>query len=128
MKADFEEYLRRQTVRTVPAKWRREILRAARAQPSDPSWWREWLWPCPQAWAGLAAAWGVIFALTVTASDEPAAGGQAATSARQAFAVLQQEAVIIAQLSVSGESRPTAPSQPAAPQPRSSRRAKQSIG
>jgi hypothetical protein len=128
MNFDFEEYLRRQSIRPVPAQWRGEILRAARAQPVASPWWREWLWPSPRAWAGLAAAWGVILLLTVTAPDERAAGGRGATSARQAFAMLQEETEIIAQLSVSEESRPAPPPQPAAPQPRSSRRLRQSVG
>ncbi len=76
MNFDFEEYLRRQSIRPVPAHWRGEILRAARAQPAAPPWWREWLWPSPRAWAGLAAAWGLILLLTVTAPNEPAAAGQ----------------------------------------------------
>ena len=33
------------------------------------SWWRELLWPCPKAWAGLAAAWVVILACQYTGSE-----------------------------------------------------------
>src|SRR5580658_5611090 len=99
MNFDFEERLRRQSVRPVPAQWRGEILRAARAQPAASSGWREWLWPCPQAWGGLAAAWGIIFLLTVTAPDDPAVAGPPGASTRQAFAMLQREVEIIAQLS-----------------------------
>jgi hypothetical protein len=128
MSFDFEECARRQSIRPVPAQWRGEILRAAGAQPAASPWWQEWLWPSPRAWAGLAAAWGVILLLTITAPDEGAASGRGATSARQAFAMLKEETAIIAQLSVSDESRPVPPPQPAAPQPRSSRRLKQSIG
>lgn len=128
MNFDFEECLRRQSIRPVPSHWRGEILRAARAQPPVPTWWREWLWPCPRAWAGLAAAWGIIFLLRVTAPDDPAAAGGAASASWQNFAILRQETEIIAQLSASEESRPAPPPRPAAPQPRSSRRLKQSVG
>ena len=67
MNSDFEESLRRQSIRPVPAQWRGEILRAARAQPAASPWWREWLWPHPQAWGALAAAWGIIILLHVAA-------------------------------------------------------------
>lgn len=69
---DFESQLQRQPLRDLPADWRTEILSAAQeaaaqaepAKPSAPaSWWRELLWPCPQAWAGLAAVWVVILGL-----------------------------------------------------------------
>jgi hypothetical protein len=49
-------------------------------------------------------------------------------SARQTFALLRQETEIIAQLTASEETRPVPPPQDAAPQPRSSRRVKQSVG
>ncbi|PYK58897.1 MAG: hypothetical protein DME21_14645, partial [Verrucomicrobia bacterium] len=73
---DFEKQLQRQPLRKIPAEWRGEILDAARRahepQPSQPaSWWRALLWPCPQAWAGLAAVWVLILALN-SVTREPA--------------------------------------------------------
>lgn len=79
---DFESQLQRQPLRDLPAEWRTEILSAAQeaaaqtetANPSAPtSWWRELLWPCPQAWAGLAAVWVVILGLNWM-NDWPANG------------------------------------------------------
>jgi hypothetical protein len=73
---DFEQQLRRQPLRGMPAGWREEILRAARTAddarsaataPTAVAWWREWLWPCPQAWAGLAALWMGVLGLNLTA-------------------------------------------------------------
>ncbi len=73
---DFESKLRQQPFQSLPAEWRNDILRAARAgrsaQPStiNPqlrSTWRDWLWPSPVAWAGLAAAWVAIIALNLAA-------------------------------------------------------------
>ena len=74
---DFEERLRRLSMRPIPRQWRGEILDAARRASSQPpilspqptAWWREWLWPCPQAWAGLAAAWVLILALNAAMRD-----------------------------------------------------------
>ena len=79
MKKDFEDYLRRQSIRPVPAHWREEILRAARPQPQPAvsSWWRQWLWPCPQAWAGLAAVWMVILGINVSMGTSPSEFAQA---------------------------------------------------
>jgi hypothetical protein len=78
---DFENQLQRQPLREVPGEWRAEILRSARAASHETSpptphvvaWWREWLWPSPQAWAGLAAVWMVIVGLNATAPTEPGA-------------------------------------------------------
>jgi hypothetical protein len=79
MKPDtFEKQLQHQPLRKLPAEWRAEILQSARASASANSsrltpraapWWREWLWPCPQAWAGLAAAWIIIVSLNATTSS-----------------------------------------------------------
>jgi hypothetical protein len=128
MNMDFEEYLRSQSIRPIPSEWREEILRAAQPKPAAAPWWREWLWPCPRAWAGLAAAWGIILLLNVTAPEDTAATGQVASVSRQDFAFLRQETEIIARLSDFEENRPAPAPRPAALKPRSSRRVKQFIG
>ena len=83
---DFEKRLQRQSLREIPSGWRADILRTANTPvaadarrlhllgQNDQShltsaataWWREWLWPSPKAWAGLAAVWLVILGLNVT--------------------------------------------------------------
>lgn len=76
---DFENQLQRQPLRAAPSEWRAEILQAARASvsprasrlaPNALPWWREWLWPSPQAWAGLTAVWLVILGLNATTSSQ----------------------------------------------------------
>jgi hypothetical protein len=70
---EFEKKLQRQPVRRIPAEWRADILRAARAEADPrarrarPSWlstlhsrFSTLLWPCPQGWGALAAVWLVI--------------------------------------------------------------------
>jgi hypothetical protein len=135
---DFEQQLQRQPVRAVPAEWRMEILqtadRAAAAATAgvsrpDPvrgltpaaavkSWWREFLWPCPQAWAGLAAAWVIILALNVNAlAAKPTADNDAlpATSSTMALAERRRDLS-----SLLDSLAPTAVVlQPALPRPRS---------
>ena len=70
---DFENQLRRTPIRPAPEAWRGEILRAAHAaapaKPEPQQWWRELLWPCPRAWAGLAAAWVVVLASQYDGSE-----------------------------------------------------------
>lgn len=74
---DFERELRRQELRKIPDEWRGQILGNAIAVTEAPGtdsreltfaatvgkWWRQLLWPCPQAWAGLAAVWIMIAVL-----------------------------------------------------------------
>ena len=73
MNPDFEKRLEEQPMREAPAGWRARILAQTRAQvePPPPVWWREWLWPCPRAWAGLGAAWLVIFGLNLMTGKYP---------------------------------------------------------
>lgn len=72
---EFERDLSRRQLRAVPAEWRTQIFRAASREQTrsigaqTPFSWRELLWPCPQAWAGLAALWVLILALNATPDD-----------------------------------------------------------
>jgi hypothetical protein len=78
---DFENQLRRQPRREVPADWRSEILaiaasatetlHATRNKPASLSTFlRSLLWPCPQAWAGLAAVWLVLLLVNYSPSGK----------------------------------------------------------
>jgi len=132
MKPDeFERRLERQPLREIPAGWREEILGAAHAaSPASPgfprathhgsraSWWRELLWPCPQAWAGLTAVWAVILFLNAV-SREPV---QVVTTPRRPpgrdvlRAWKERERMLAELASLPG---PAEPPKPFAPRPRS---------
>ena len=133
MNSDFEKRLGKLTIRPTAAEWRREILRAARIPSAPvtptaaPPWWREWLWPCPKAWLGLAAAWGVALLLPATEPSEPGEPSNGTPMTWQTFAQLQKEAESIAQ-SADVTEKPFIPPQPAMPQPQTSRRSKIDIG
>jgi hypothetical protein len=85
---DFESLLKRQPLRPVPPEWRTGILdRASAGVKPVPGFrplrrspllagLREWLWPHPVAWAGLAAGWVLVGALN------SAAGGPVLTALR----------------------------------------------
>lgn len=77
---EFERKLQQQPMRRIPPQWRSDILRAAHADiPSEPRreaqpWFeelRQWFWPCPQAWAGLAALWVLSAVLQLSTPARP---------------------------------------------------------
>jgi hypothetical protein len=133
MSSDFEKRLDKLTIRPTAAEWRDEIMRAARTPPGSvtsdvaPPWWREWLWPCPKAWLGLAAAWGIVLLLQTTEPSEPGEPNNAAPVTWQTFAQLQKEAESIAQ-SEDVKKKPSITPQSAMPQPATRRRSKVNIG
>ena len=136
---DFERRLQRESMRPIPREWRGEILDAARRacnsqlstlrskataedgstlNPQPTSWWREWLWPCPQAWAGLAAAWVLILALNA-ATREPVQVATARNTppAREVLMALKERRRLLAELA--GPPAQVEPQKPLAPRPRS---------
>ena len=126
---DFEKRLEHQRLRPIPGAWRGEILDAARRArdhqlstitPQPTSWWRELLWPCPQAWAGLAAVWVLILALnSVTREPARSARSPNAPRAPEVLMALREHRRLLAELIGS----PTAAEQPKPfePRPRSER-------
>ena len=86
-------------------------------------WWRELLWPSPQAWAGLAAMWVVMLGVTF-ATREPAPmteARQAPATSDQMRRLLQEQRQMLAELN--GLTEQLVIEQPggAVPQPRSQR-------
>jgi anti-sigma factor RsiW len=101
----------------------------ARPQPATRdarrvSRWRELLWPCPQAWAGLAAAWVVALAVNLaTSGDAPKAEARrTAPPSRETRQALKQQRQLFAELGGVPETRAADPSGASAPQPRSQQR------
>jgi hypothetical protein len=107
MNDEFEKKLRQQGLRPIPDEWRVEILRAARTatprrSPVDPpvSWLSKLLWPCPQAWAGLAAAWVAIIVLNFSNRDtsSPIAVSQAAPPPPELVKAAREQRLELARL------------------------------
>ena len=96
MNSDFEKRLQEQPMREAPGEWRARILSSA---PVAPAWWREWLWPCPQAWAGLGVAWPLILALNLAAGKGPAPSASATVAfSRQELADLRRQQAMLAEI------------------------------
>ena len=131
MKSDaFEEKLQRQPLRPIPPAWRTHILGEALATESaspstilDPrpsSWWRELLWPCPQAWAGLATVWLAVFIFQRTTA-EPAqlAARPAVASSPELLMALREQRLLLTELIGEFFPEPAEPPKPSVPRPRS---------
>ena len=124
MNDDFEQQLQRQPLRPAPASWRKEILgAAAAASPSHLAphtshlpWLRQLLWPCPEAWAAVAAVWVAIFALNMASSGEPSIS-VAATPAPspEVLQALNQQKQLFAELIRSTDLPPIEPPKPFLP-------------
>lgn len=88
------------------------------------AWWRELLWPCPQAWAGLAAIW--LLALIISAASSlPARPSEVAArvlppSPEVREAVAERRRLFAELIGVT--SRPAEADRPYVPRPRSERR------
>jgi hypothetical protein len=129
---NLEQRLRDLPVRSVPGAWREDILQAARqaAHPREESakaglapWWRVWLWPCPEAWAGLAAAWCVILLMHLASGErqpEPSRYAAGPLMSAPIWLALDEEHRLLAGLN-SPQSVPFRPP-PMVPRPRSDRR------
>lgn len=84
---EFEKQLAEQPLKSVPTEWRTQILKEARAQATRDvparaaqpwSWLRELFWPCPQAWAALAAVWMVMAVFQFMTPASSVSGGEVA--------------------------------------------------
>src|SRR3954471_23208930 len=87
---DFESQLSQQKIRGVPSHWKKQILATAaqaaaqsspEAQPGVAWSWRDLLWPCPQVWAGFAAAWLLVLFLNVAIKETSTASAMASQTA-----------------------------------------------
>jgi hypothetical protein len=113
MNSEFENQLQRQPLREIPLHWRGKILAAAQPQPSR---WREWFWPCPQAWATLAAVWIVIFGLNVSMAKDPGQVTQPTPPlSHAALLEFRQQQAMLMTLIVPAEVPEAEPPKPAVP-------------
>jgi len=88
----------------------------ARPPARETASWREWLWPCPRAWTGLAAAWLVILGLNLATGKSPAQTGDAiAPCSNEALLEIRQQQQMLAKLISPPAAVEAEPPQPAYP-------------
>jgi hypothetical protein len=130
MKPDkFEQRLQRQMLRQVPAGWRGEILASASdamannqaARATRPSFLSTILWPHPEAWAGLAAAWIVILAVNFSMRDQTPVVAEKSAPSPEVIVELKQQRRLLAELIGPRDTPVAGRSKSFVPQPRSER-------
>jgi hypothetical protein len=119
----FEQRLKRRSLKQVPAEWRDEILSAAikaeslrhSAKSGVPAAALQdasdagkftflqrlssWLWPHPVAWGGLAAVWVLIFTVHFSIRDDaPVLAEKVVPQSPEVIAQLQQQHRLLAEL------------------------------
>jgi len=135
--AKFEDRLRRQSLKPIPAEWREDILRhAARscevrsaAVVRPPSLFEALrsrlavlLWPAPRAWAGLATVWAAILVMNLSGGRESTTPAMAtALPVAQTRQTLKQRQLLLAELAGYSEAREAVQPRGTSPGPRSQR-------
>ncbi|WP_040549367.1 hypothetical protein [Pedosphaera parvula] len=133
---DFEKQLQQQSMRAIPGEWRNEILDAAKsAAPKQhdtsksPSFLSTLnhqlsaiLWPCPQAWAGLAAIWLIVLAVNFTTADRTEVVAKVATPSPEIIMALKEQRRELAELVDRHDIEPVDLPKSVPPKPRSERR------
>ena len=133
---DFEQRLQRQPLRPIPTGWRAEILSHANDAPHASRITHQSflstlnhqlstiLWPCPQAWAGLAAVWFIILTINFATGERPTAIArkQPPTSPEMLMVLKEQEKILAELLTERSEPRESERPKPPTPSPRSESR------
>jgi hypothetical protein len=132
----FEQRLKRQPLRQLPAEWRNEILKAAaETQSVRHSAAAEYsflsklhrrlasvLWPHPVAWGGLAAIWIFIIAVNYSSRDtEPVVAEKIATPSPEVMAELREQQRLFVELAGVNNSSESDRQKTFVPKPRSER-------
>lgn len=107
----FENRLRRQSLRPIPAEWRAGILANCRESKVEGRGQDSFLlstlvsrlstilWPHPKAWAGLAAIWVFIFVLNFSTRDKtPALAEKISPPSPEMIAELKQQQRLFVEL------------------------------
>lgn len=128
---DFEQRLKRQSLRQIPAGWREEILANSRESKGEGRKQNNFqfstfvarlstiFWPHPKAWAGLAVIWVLIFILNLSMRDETmVVAEKVSPPSPEMMAELKQQKLMFAQLIGANDLQP-ADRQKLSPLPRS---------
>lgn len=128
---DFEKRIQRQTIRPIPGEWRQEILEAAQNNlvearqgflPTIVSQLSTLLWPCPQAWAGLATIWIVILAVNFATREPMTEVAQTEPPSRDFILAMKEQRRLYLELVGTSPNEIAEPPKAIAPRPRSERK------
>ena len=132
---DFEQRLQRQPLRSIPSEWREEILsHAHNAHHASRITHHSFLstlnaqlstilWPCPQAWAGLAVVWLVILVFNLATGERATTvATKQPTPSPEMLMALRQQQRLLAELIGPNETVVVERPKLFLPQPRSERR------
>ena len=112
-------------------RWARAIQSAAGSKPARRltpgslllTMWRELIWPCRRAWAGMAALWLVMWGINSGLSNTPATAANAqAASAPAIWQTFEEQRRLLAELTQPLNLQLGEPPRPDKPRPRSERR------
>lgn len=127
---DFEKRLERQTMRSIPGEWRREILQCAKNNSAvehrgflsalDQNL-STLLWPCPQAWAGLAAIWIVILAMNLSSEEPKPKFAKSEPPSRDFILAMKEQRRLYLELVGTSSNEVAEPPKELAPRPQSKR-------
>jgi hypothetical protein len=81
--------------------------------------WRELIWPCRRAWAGLACVWGLILALDVASpAPAPSAASESRTPSTEEVQAFREQRRMLAQM-MDAATQPSETPKSRSPGPRS---------
>jgi hypothetical protein len=122
---------------TVQMRWSKAVRAAGRSQPVRRltpyrmfgALWRELIWPCRRAWAGMAALWLVMWGIHVHLSDRQLIAVNARPeSAPAIWQSIEEQRQVLAQLLPPANSQPIEPPRRSHPRPRSERLVNWKVG
>lgn len=122
---------------TVQVRWAEAVRAAGRSTPvrrlaphrAFHAVWREVIWRCRRAWAGMAALWLVMWGIHVHLSDRQwIAASARPESAPAIWQSIEEQRQVLAQLLPPANSEPIEPPRRSDPRPRSERLVNWKVG
>jgi len=115
------DQLRRNVISKLNNEGTKEESFVTRLLRCSQNFWRELILPKPQAWAGVAALWVVIFAFKLSTQDTSPVASKKTAMSPEVVAELKQQKAFFGELAGLPQLPEIRPSQAILPRPRSAR-------